>query len=221
MSKSPTAGHHAVTRADFDQPTGRTFIRRVWPFCREGQPIRVLGAVGTDGMASMARSRNLMSCFVDMKHKQTWLLPVRLATVSVAAVIASGDHMDAASRRNEPSVTAVESRTAGEPIMAIVSLRDQRITVYDKSGWILRATVSSGQKGRETPAGIFSVIQKEAEHYSNLYDDAYMPHMQRITWSGIALHGGPLPGHRRRMAASGCPTTLPNTCLRRPAWACA
>jgi hypothetical protein len=143
----------------------------------------------------------MTSCFVDLKHKQAWLRPARLATVSVAAVIASGDHMDAASRRNEPSVTAVESRTAGEPIMAIVSLRDQRITVYDKSGWILRAPVSSGQKGRETPAGIFSVIQKEAEHYSNLYDDAYMPHMQRITWSGIALHGGPLPGHP---ASHGC-----------------
>src|SRR5262249_22850877 len=67
--------------------------------------------------------------------------------------------------------------------------------------WILRAPVSSGQKGRETPAGIFSVIQKEAEHYSNLYDDAYMPHMQRITWSGIALHGGPLPGYP---ASHGC-----------------
>ena len=143
----------------------------------------------------------MTSCFVDRKHKQTWLRPARLAIASVAAVIASGDHMDAASRRNEPSVTAVESRTAGEPIMAIVSLRDQRITVYDKNGWILRAPVSSGQKGRETPAGIFSVIQKEAEHYSNLYDDAYMPHMQRITWSGIALHGGPLPGHP---ASHGC-----------------
>ncbi len=56
--------------------------------------------------------------------------------------------------------------------------------------------MSSRQKGRETPAGIFSVIEKEAEHYSNLYDDAYMPHMQRLTWSGIALHGGPLPGAR-------------------------
>ena len=143
----------------------------------------------------------MTSCFVDLKRKLTWLRPARLAIASVAAVIASGDHMDAASRRNEPSVTAVESRTAGEPIMAIVSLRDQRITVYDKNGWILRAPVSSGQKGRETPAGIFSVIQKEAEHYSNLYDDAYMPHMQRITWSGIALHGGPLPGHP---ASHGC-----------------
>jgi lipoprotein-anchoring transpeptidase ErfK/SrfK len=85
--------------------------------------------------------------------------------------------------------------------MAIVSLREQRITVYDKNGWILRAPVSSGQKGRETPAGVFSVIQKDAEHYSNLYDDAYMPHMQRLTWSGIALHGGPLPG---RAASHGC-----------------
>ena len=85
--------------------------------------------------------------------------------------------------------------------MAIVSLRNQRITVYDAKGWILRAPVSSGQKGRETPAGIFSVIQKDEDHYSNLYDDAYMPHMQRITWSGIALHGGVLPGHP---ASHGC-----------------
>jgi hypothetical protein len=85
--------------------------------------------------------------------------------------------------------------------MAIVSLRSQRITVYDADGWILRAAVSSGQTGRETPAGIFSIIQKDAEHHSNLYDDAYMPHMQRLTWSGIALHGGLLPGHP---ASHGC-----------------
>lgn len=85
--------------------------------------------------------------------------------------------------------------------MAIVSLRSQRITVYDSKGWILRAPVSSGSKGRETPAGIFSVIQKVEEHYSNLYDDAFMPHMHRITWSGIALHGGVLPG---RPASHGC-----------------
>jgi hypothetical protein len=96
---------------------------------------------------------------------------------------------------------AVESRAGGAPVMAIVSLHSQRITVYDAGGWILRAPVSSGQTGRETPAGIFSVIQKEAEHYSNLYDDAFMPHMQRITWSGIALHGGPLPGYP---ASHGC-----------------
>ena len=118
----------------------------------------------------------------------------------------------ARSGASERPVELIQSRSAGEPVMAIVSLRNQRITVYDAKGWILRAPVSSGTTGRETPAGIFSVIQKVEEHYSNLYDDAFMPHMQRITWSGIALHGGVLPGVRRPMAASGCPSTSPDAC---------
>src|SRR6266853_5089008 len=145
----------------------------------------------------------MTSYFVSLKYKQTWLRPARLAIAGLAAVIAAGDHAGAANGRKERAA-GFESRIAGEtvePIMAIVSLRNQRITVYDAKGWILRAPVSSGQKGRETPAGIFSVIQKHAEHYSSLYDDAYMPHMQRITWSGIALHGGVLPG---RPASHGC-----------------
>src|SRR6516165_8794072 len=136
-----------------------------------------------------------------VKYRLTWTRPACLAIVGLAALIAAGDHADARSGGSEGSVESIQSRTAGEPIMAIVSLRNQRITVYDVRGWILRAPISSGQKGRETPAGIFTVIQKEAEHYSNLYDDASMPHMQRITWSGIALHGGPLPGHP---ASHGC-----------------
>ena len=123
------------------------------------------------------------------------------ALAVLAALIAAGDRAGARSARNDRLVESIESRAAGEPVMAIVSLQSQRITVYDANGWILRAPVSSGQKGRETPAGIFSVIQKEADHYSNLYDDAYMPHMQRITWSGIALHGGALPGYP---ASHGC-----------------
>jgi hypothetical protein len=146
----------------------------------------------------MTRIRSL---FVNAKGERTRLRPAYLAIAGLAALIAAGDRVGATDRRSERSVESIESRIAREPIMAIVSLRNQRITVYDDNGWILRAPVSSGQKGRETPAGIFSVIQKEAEHYSNLYDDAYMPHMQRITWSGIALHGGPLPGYP---ASHGC-----------------
>src|SRR5467141_3350475 len=138
---------------------------------------------------------------VNPKRKPTRLRPAHLAVAGLAALIAAGDPVGATDRRSERSVESIEQRAAGEPVMAIVSLHSQRITVYDANGWILRAPVSSGQKGRETPAGIFAVIQKEAEHYSNLYDDAYMPHMQRITWSGIALHGGPLPGHP---ASHGC-----------------
>ena len=129
---------------------------------------------------------------------QTGLRIVRLAIATLAALLVGNDHTSAASALKEE---AIETRPAGEPLMAIVALHEQRITVYDANGWILRAAVSSGQVGRETPAGIFSVIQKEAEHYSNMYDDAYMPHMQRLTWSGIAIHGGPLPGYP---ASHGC-----------------
>lgn len=123
-----------------------------------------------------------------------------LAYAFLVALTVIGTHAGAADRRNQTVVSAAP-RTPGEPILAIVSLRGQRITVYDANGLILRSRVSSGQRGRETPAGIFSVIQKDAEHYSNIYDDAYMPNMQRITWSGIALHGGVVPGYP---ASHGC-----------------
>jgi len=139
--------------------------------------------------------------FVSPNRKHIRVRPAHLAIAALAALITAGDQADAASRRSIRPVESITSRTAGEPVLAIVSLRNQEITVYDANGWIQRAPVSSGQKGRETPAGVFSVIQKEAEHYSNLYDDAYMPHMQRITWSGIALHGGPLPGYA---SSHGC-----------------
>ncbi len=85
--------------------------------------------------------------------------------------------------------------------MAIVSIKSQHVTFYDADGWILRAPVSTGVAGRETPAGIFAVIEKDKDHHSTMYDDAWMPNMQRITWNGIALHGGPLPGYA---ASHGC-----------------
>jgi hypothetical protein len=141
------------------------------------------------------------SGLVKARHKRPGTRPVHLAIAAVAALTLMGGHVAARGSRSQTAIESVRSRTAGDPIMAIVSLRSQRITIYDAQGWILRAPVSSGQKGRETPAGIFSVIQKDAEHYSNLYDDAYMPNMQRITWSGIALHGGALPGYA---ASHGC-----------------
>ncbi len=90
---------------------------------------------------------------------------------------------------------------AAAPVLAIVGLKEQRISIYDGAGKIMEAPVSSGATGLETPAGIYSVVQKEEEHYSNRYDDASMPYMERITWTGIALHGGVLPGYP---ASHGC-----------------
>ena len=131
------------------------------------------------------------------KHERA-VFRTATAFASLAALVSVSDLSQASKVRIDQSVA---TRPTGDPIMAIVSLRDQQITIYDDKGSIMRAPVSSGQKGRETPAGVFTVLQKNAEHYSNLYDDAFMPHMQRLTWSGIALHGGPLPGYP---ASHGC-----------------
>ena len=143
----------------------------------------------------------MMSRTFNPKRTAARLRASCFAVAGLAALFAAGDPANATGRRGELPVQSIETRAPGEPVLAIVSLRDQRITIYDADGWILRAPVSSGQKERETPAGIFSVIGKDADHHSNLYDDAFMPHMQRITWSGIALHGGPLPGYP---ASHGC-----------------
>jgi hypothetical protein len=142
-----------------------------------------------------------MTSLLSNKRKRTRFGPIHLALAALVLLIGAQHPAQARGGASERAIQSNTTREPGEPILAIVSLQRQRITVYDAQGWILRAPVSSGQKGRETPAGVFSVIQKEAEHYSNLYDDAFMPHMQRLTWSGIALHGGALPGYA---ASHGC-----------------
>ncbi len=119
----------------------------------------------------------------------------------VAMALLAGLTPGTAAKQAKPAVEAVAPREAGEPIMAIVSIKSQQVTFYDADGWILRAPVSTGTTGRETPAGVFAVIEKDKDHHSTMYDDAWMPNMQRITWNGIALHGGPLPGYA---ASHGC-----------------
>src|SRR5467141_964906 len=129
-----------------------------------------------------------------------WGPPTIVTLVAMAALTALT--ADAAARqRPAPPTEAMAPRDAGEPIMAIVSIKTQQVTFYDADGWILRAPVSTGITGRETPAGVFAVLEKDKDHHSSLYDDAWMPNMQRITWNGVALHGGPLPGYA---ASHGC-----------------
>ncbi|MBO0755342.1 MAG: L,D-transpeptidase [Bradyrhizobiaceae bacterium] len=129
-----------------------------------------------------------------------WGPPATVALAAMAALTALV--AGAAAREARPAPTgATVPRDAGELIMAIVSIKSQQVTFYDADGWILRAPVSTGIAGRETPAGVFAVIEKKKNHHSTLYGDAWMPNMQRITWNGIALHGGPLPGHA---ASHGC-----------------
>jgi len=87
------------------------------------------------------------------------------------------------------------------PIVLVVSLEEQRAYVYRNGIAIGLSTISSGKPGHETPTGVFTILQKDKDHRSNLYNSAPMPYMQRLTWDGIALHGGSLPGHP---ASHGC-----------------
>jgi hypothetical protein len=87
------------------------------------------------------------------------------------------------------------------PLLIIISITDQRISLYDDGALIARSSVSTGVKNHPTPLGVFSVISKSRFHRSNIYSNAPMPYMQRITWSGIALHAGDLPGYP---ASHGC-----------------
>jgi L,D-transpeptidase catalytic domain len=87
------------------------------------------------------------------------------------------------------------------PVVVIVSLPDQVMYVYRNGVRIGRSTVSTGKPGKRTPTGVFTILQKKVHHESNIYKGAKMPHMQRITWSGIALHAGQLPGYP---ASAGC-----------------
>ncbi len=87
------------------------------------------------------------------------------------------------------------------PVVVFVSLPNQVLYVYRNGVRIGRSTVSTGKPGKTTPTGVFTVLQKKVDHESSIYKGAKMPHMQRLTWTGIALHAGHLPGYP---ASAGC-----------------
>jgi len=131
----------------------------------------------------------------------TCKLLLSCAAALVIASFAFGGIPKADARIAQREDRFVPNQAPGTPLLAVVGLAEQRISIYDAKGKIMESPVSSGQTGFETPAGIYSIVQKEEEHHSNLYDDASMPFMERITWTGMALHAGVLPGYA---ASHGC-----------------
>ena len=87
------------------------------------------------------------------------------------------------------------------PLMILVSIPEQMMHVYRNGILIGRSTVSTGSKGHDTPGGVFSILEKQQTYRSKKYNDAPMPNMQRLTWTGIAMHSGQLPGYA---ASHGC-----------------
>src|SRR6185436_9038620 len=87
------------------------------------------------------------------------------------------------------------------PVVVVVSVPDQQMYVFRNGVRIGRSTVSTGRKGKTTPTGVFTILQRKVDHESSIYKGAKMPHMQRLTWDGIAIHAGRLPGYP---ASHGC-----------------
>jgi hypothetical protein len=81
------------------------------------------------------------------------------------------------------------------PIVVVVSLTEQRAYVYRNGVEIGYTTVSTGKPGHETPTGVFTILQKDKDHHSSKYNNAPMPYQERLTWDGVALHAGGLPGY--------------------------
>jgi L,D-transpeptidase catalytic domain len=104
-------------------------------------------------------------------------------------------------RNSESAMNARPEDAPKGPLQIIISIADQRVSLFDNGTLIARSSVSTGTQGHPTPLGVFSVISKQRWHRSNIYSAAPMPYMQRITWSGIALHAGVVPGHP---ASHGC-----------------
>jgi hypothetical protein len=151
----------------------------------------------------------------------------RIAILTAAGAIGAGSHAEAAlyywsdsdpgflrpgppvaqrrqaRRRQGKKAEASLQQTAKPqgPLIVAISIQKQRLKIYDAAGVFAETPISSGMAGHPTPMGVFSVIQKQKLHHSNIYSGAPMPYMQRITWSGIAIHAGVLPGYP---ASHGC-----------------
>ena len=103
--------------------------------------------------------------------------------------------------KRDKSVAGQKKSVVEGPFQIVVAIARQQVTLYGQNGPIAQAAVSTGVPGHPTPLGVFAVISKQKWHESNIYSGAPMPYMQRITWSGIALHAGQIPGHP---ASHGC-----------------
>jgi lipoprotein-anchoring transpeptidase ErfK/SrfK len=155
--------------------------RRLWR-------IAVLAAAGAIGASSQAEAALYWSDF-DSGFSQPW------PTVT--------------QRRQKPRLRqgkkiAAPQKEAGKPqgpLIIAISIQKQNLKIYDAKGFFAETPISTGMAGHPTPMGVFSVIQKHKLHHSNIYSGAPMPYMQRITWSGVAMHAGVLPGYP---ASHGC-----------------
>jgi hypothetical protein len=128
-----------------------------------------------------------------------WLVCFASAAIPLADAASARSRYGAAPEKKQKR--AEEPAPPAGPMLFVISLANQRVSVYSNDGLYARSPVSTGQPGHPTPRGIFNILGKERMHHSNIYSGAPMPYMQRITWSGVAMHAGVVPGYP---ASHGC-----------------
>ena len=141
-----------------------------------------------------------------MTHRHRWVLAALVlgcacAPAGAAQSLDSGSVMAAVEKLKPGEFLWAPQLAPSGPMLLLVNRTTQRLVVYRNGIPIGISTVSTGKPGHRTPTGVFTILQKQVEHYSSLYDSAPMPFMERLTWDGVALHGGTLPGYA---ASHGC-----------------
>lgn len=124
-----------------------------------------------------------------------------VAMAALASPIAAGAKTKSGLLRLKSQSESTLAAQSTAPLLIVVSIKKQQVRVYDINGEIASSQISSGKPGHDTPMGVFSILEKNVYHVSNIYSGASMPYQERITWSGIALHAGQIPGYR---ASHGC-----------------
>jgi hypothetical protein len=137
---------------------------------------------------------------VNGRKRWSFLTAASACLVAVAAAV-SITSSDVAIARISTLRPQVDAPRTPSPLLVLVSIQKQRLRAFDAAGEVAQSRISSGRSGFDTPTGVFSVLEKSEYHESNIYEGAPMPFMQRLTWSGIALHAGVVPGYR---ASHGC-----------------
>lgn len=141
----------------------------------------------------------------------TMALSLSLASTAMAAVPVWGAKQSSAADLPPSQLKPGEWIWGGRgaspgPMAVIVSLTEQRAYAYRNGILIGVSTVSTGKKGYETPTGVFTILQKDKDHHSKKYDNAPMPYQERLTWDGVALHAGGLPGYPESHGCVHLPT---------------
>jgi lipoprotein-anchoring transpeptidase ErfK/SrfK len=182
-------GQQAILAGRRQLPTGKSYFLGNTGFSNAFWGIAVLAAAGILGAASPVEAAP--SAFWPDYYEpypRPWVAPPRVRKSIKKRVPNNED-------------AAKDTRKPQGPLIIAISIEKQVLKIYDANGTFAETPISTGMRGHSTPMGVFSVIQKRKYHHSNIYSGAPMPYMQRITWSGVAMHAGVLPGYP---ASHGC-----------------